>query len=691
MLSSIFTFNCFSDDAAGSATTDAEIKDVGKASSAGRADEEDDTTASTGSSGDEEENGEENEEEEGGEGEGEDEEDGEEDKDEEGGDADVPPSSSEASEADDITPSGPLDEAEREEVISSLQTNKTPEGIVRAMNIAARASDLDVGLAACDVILGALSPTDVLRDLGSAGVCRATIRLIEAHEGNKEVFDKGIKILAQLGKEPSNIALFDIKSTAKCLSKCISVFPDPDSLLSVASVVEVLLQGDTLNHSSMAAALLDQDIFAQLTDLIDNQDQYLSRDRLVNTVCRILIELCPVRPTGIYHDSIDLAHTFAVLQDVQDRICLTHDSEKAASSFSDVAAAKEHFKWACRNYGVSLEGILSEPGADGQVVRKKRHISKQNLLKMLEIMLHVTDSSAVGAATRILTLQQEAQSAGDAKVSLNNKKSKSKSPNGPGSNTFTSSSSSLSPAASRRFHGDSKTTQSYQAYCKALQAAVTFISDEDDGSSTSPRRAAPNSKIPPPPPPDPTDLSTTVSVAAYFAQPTEPTSPLPLPEGLVIGVRPKGFAHRSRRFDVDTPLRYDSSNEHKLPPRAAAFKKSCPADRSSGPLYNADLQFSMALAKCGPHYEPKRSDGSKDTQAVEFTLQDAERCIERLALTVSLDPINKKALFYLGMLLSEFYDNRTSDDAENFFKDVLALDPLFPKVYYNLGHIYFQR
>jgi hypothetical protein len=504
------------------------------------------------------------------------------------------------------------------------------------------------------------------------------VRLIEVHEKNADVFAKGIKILAQLGKEPSNIALFDVKFTVTCLSKCMRNFPDADSLYSVAQVVETLLQGDTLNHTSMAAAILDNGVFAQLVDVIDNNDSNLSNGRLVNTVCRILVELSPVRPTGSCHASIDLARAFTVLQDVLDRVFLTHESQRAAAEFSDVVAAKEHFKWACRTYSVPLDGIA---GAEGPRVRKKRHISKQNLLKMLEIMLHVTDSSSVGVATRILTGQQD--------DSFLRKESKSKNNSAVDGGK---AASTLSPAASQRFQGDSKTTKSYQAYCKALQAAVTFISDEDEGGDemqdvedAEEQKADAETQAPTSPSAAASPTSTS-AVVSYFANPPEPRPPSPPPMGPLIGKRPKGFVHRSRRFDVDTPLRYDSSKKHSLPPSAVAFKKSFGTDRSSGQLYTADLQYSMAAAKCQPYYSPKRG-----MAPVPLTLEEAERCIERLAKTASLDPLNKDALFYLGKLLSEFRDNRLSDDAENFFKDVLALDPVFPKVYYNLGQIFFQR
>jgi tetratricopeptide (TPR) repeat protein len=690
MFSSIFNFNftCFSDDGAAS-TADGDKKSTrgkrGSSSSAvqqkGVGDDDDDEDDEDDDDDDDDEDDEEED----------DEDDEEEDEPKRSPSSASSSSSKKAASKTEGSPGPvPLGNADRAEVLSMLETNATPETIVRAMKIAAQAGDLTIGLAILDVVLGALSPAAILHDLGSAGVCRATVRLIEVHEKNQDVFAKGIKILAQLGKEPSNIALFDAKPTALCLSKCMRAFPDPESLLLVAQVVELLLQGDTLNHKSMAASFLDNDLFVQLVNAIDSQEENLSNTSLVNTVCRILVELCPVRPTGTCHTSIDLAHTFSVLQDVLDRVFLVHQSQRAAAEFSDVVAAKEHFKWACRTYGVPVDRIS---GTDGPRVRKKRHISKQNLLKMLEIMLHVTDSSSVGVATRILTGQQDDP--------FPRKESKSKNNAGEGGKAVGSlqSSSSLSPSTSQRFQGDSKTTQSYQAYCKALQAAVTFISDEDDGTDGTqemqtelPSGENQNADSDVSAPTNPTALSpaSTSVVAAYFSNPPEPRPPSPPPIGPLIGKRPKGFVHRSRRFDVETSLRYDSSKKHSLPPSAVAFKKSISADRSSGPLYNADIQYSMALAKCGPYYSSKRSSTAA-APPVTLTPYDAERCIERLAKTASMDPLNKNALFYLGKLLSEFRDNRLSDDAENFFKDVLALDPVHPEVYYNLGQIFFQR
>jgi tetratricopeptide (TPR) repeat protein len=87
-------------------------------------------------------------------------------------------------------------------------------------------------------------------------------------------------------------------------------------------------------------------------------------------------------------------------------------------------------------------------------------------------------------------------------------------------------------------------------------------------------------------------------------------------------------------------------------------------------------------------------DREKGMSATTMSATTMSKCIERLRLSLSLDPEHTNAMFALAILLCSGKHTSSvlrSEEAEQLFKDIIVLDPEYPKCFYNLGHVYFAR
>ena len=606
-----------------------------------------------------------------------------------------------------------LSAEEIKDFVSEMENpTRTPAAVANALAISARCSDVTPGVASLKACVQ-LSVTKS-EELGKLGTCAAIAKLLQTHGSERDIALQAFGALIGLCQHRGNILLMEkVDMTAQIVRIMQMHGSNIDIVSWGTNVILAYLRDSTGDGKYVASSFLNDGVIEELLKVVDPRNPCSSSAKVVENVCKALMLLCPASSTATQeqinklHPSINLSDIVVALDGTANIVQL--DGEPVSESIRTLLQkTREHFHAALLNalQDKPVDKKLNRSNSSSSVHSAPSHPGSQPAINSPGPMeLRVSKADLLNVVTTLLSDSlQTTESNGESKIRsfddiFGNSRALGK------ARTISTAAQSavktvkkLSPVVDK---------SKVMAFRSALNAALSdeekslseeevevedeaiVMTPENDSVVTGPAADTPGGK----------GLDHNISMEGTVT----PTYPL------------RAESHHSIRFDVPVSLNY---RRDAAP--AVGAKKSKKTDRATGNLYFADLQYSMGMAKCAAyfdslaHKEYMRPPGLDDSTSSMYSVMSTrsnvndenedldggkviserrlKRCIERFRVAVSLDPEHVDGMFALAILLCSDNDSLAhSEEAEQLFKDIIALEPEYPKCYYNLGHVFFTR